>query len=221
MMPSSRAVGALAVAALAVVAGIAVLVSLDSGGSGREPRPPAGGPRTGVEWCVDAPEGREDLVDQVRFEVESAMPEIKSTAGRISGGRLAYPEPQSIEGGCPGFSTLYGRGETPFLRAEDGAFVDPGRAVSVPGRFSLMIWVLPDDDIERIFGTNGFRFWGEEHTCSGDDCQPVTGGLYFTADEVREPKVLRYWLYEYFGLTCYAPANAIPENLTWDEPCRR
>ncbi len=195
--------------------------SRDSGFGPGDGDPPAGGPRTGVEWCVDVPEGREDLVDLVRVEVESVLPEIKSRAATLPGSRAASREPRSIQGVCPGFSSLYGRGETPFLPADDpAAYVEFPRGVSVPGRFSLMIWVLPDDDIEGIFGVSGTRYWTEEVVCSGDDCDSVTGGLYFTADEVRDPKFLRYWMYEYFGLSYYAPADTIPEGFAIDEHCR-
>jgi hypothetical protein len=83
-----------------------------------------------------------------------------------------------------------------------------------------MIWILPDGHIEKLFGRDGNRLSSQETICYGDDCQGVTSALYFSESELLDPTFIRYWLYAHFGLSCYRPADAIPEGFVPDAWCR-
>jgi hypothetical protein len=42
----------------------------------------------------------------------------------------------------------------------------------------------------------------------------VTSALYLSESELADSQFIRYWLYQHFGLLCYAPADAIPEGFS-------
>jgi hypothetical protein len=109
--------------------------------------------------------------------------------------------PTTVESGCPVgpaqvdlSSGNYGTGE---------------RSVSSPGRFSLLIFVLPERPIERVFGRKGHRLTSEEIRWSLDVGKTTAQGLYLMEEEVSDPALVKYWLYEATGLGCYRPADAI------------
>jgi hypothetical protein len=122
--------------------------------------------------------------------------------------------PQKLESPCPSGPGAYDvRQLTLYPNTEDLFFEPRGREVTQPGRFTMMVWILPDRHIKDLFGREGNRQFTQEMTCAGDDCHPVTGALYLSESELNDPIFVRYWLYEIFGLSCYRPADAIPEDL--------
>jgi hypothetical protein len=47
----------------------------------------------------------------------------------------------------------------------------------------------------------------------------VTGALYFSEEEARDPEFLGYWLYQYFGLDCFISPDSMPQGVSADEHC--
>jgi hypothetical protein len=199
-----------AVVSLVLAGGVALLLSGNSGvGGGSGWRAGPGGARTGVEWCVEfEPEDNIQLQLQAKEQIEKLLPLVRADeeAWQRSFEKPARTSfvsslPDVVESGCPvgpaAFDPVSG----------DDKIGD--RGVSSPGRFSLLIYILPERPIERALGRKGDRLTSEEHQCFGDVCETTASGLYLMEEEVSDPALVKYWLYEAIGLGCYRPADAI------------
>jgi hypothetical protein len=66
-----------------------------------------------------------------------------------------------------------------------------GRSVDQASPYLFHVYILPAEEIFRIVGPSENYHWGaEELICYGDDCEPVTWGLYFSPDEVEDPDLI-------------------------------
>jgi hypothetical protein len=90
----------------------------------------------------------------------------------------------------------------------------------------MLIYILPERPLERAVGRKGYRLSSEEHQCWGDECDTTASGLYLAEEEVSDPALIKYWLYEAVGLGCHRPADAIlpfqtppPGDLNVSEGC--
>jgi len=180
--------------------------SRDSGFGPGDGDPPAGGPRTGVEWCVEVePDDNLHLLLRAKAQIEAVIPLVRADEearhrqyAKPPGTPFVSDLPTTVESGCP-------VGPTAHLSGDYGI----GRRVSSPGRFSLLIYVLPERPVDRVLGREGYRLTGEEDQCGGDTCVPTASGLYLMEEEVADSALIKYWLYEAVGLGCYRPADAL------------
>jgi hypothetical protein len=66
-----------------------------------------------------------------------------------------------------------------------------GRPVDQASPYLFHVYILPAEEIFRIVGPSENYHWGaEELICYGDDCEPVTWGLYFSPDEIEDPGLI-------------------------------
>jgi hypothetical protein len=189
------------------------------------PEPPLGGPRTTVEWCIEAPEDEAPfslglIEEQARAAIEPHIQEVMDTAIRINAVDPTYRKPKRIELSCPGYPSAYEGSEIlVYPNGDELYFEINGHFVDRPGRFSHMVWVLPDGQIEKLFGRKGQRHWPQENQCYGDVCESVSTAFYLSESEIADSQFIRYWLYQYFGLQCHAPPDALPDGFVRDEYC--
>ena len=137
------------------------------------------------------------MQDAMRSEIETHLPELARVEEVIlrgrprpfnSGGLYA---PDHVDSGCP-------IGSMPY---------DGERVVSEPGRYTVYIYVLPQDEIDILNGSSGLRRVSEEIQCHLDDCGQVATGLKFGPDDLSNPSLVRYLLYEVTGLQCFRPVD--------------
>ena len=119
------------------------------------------------------------------------------------------------ESGLDGVRTqvVAGCGHEPFLLSEgivyeNGGFTALGRfpAVPKPSEHRVMIFVLSDAEIDRMFGDSPVRSVMQETTCDVGLCSTVTTGLYLKQDDLNDGAVLEKRLAEAIGL---APPDTV------------
>jgi hypothetical protein len=118
--------------------------------------------------------------------------------------------PLGVDSGCPIEPAVY---RYDCFERDIGEYGCPLR-VSEAGKFTLLVYVLTDSEINRIFAKGQARTMAEEMVCGGDACAQETTGLYLSVSELEDPSVLRYWLYEGAGLDCFRPADALVQSQT-------
>jgi hypothetical protein len=180
------------------------------------PGPGAAAPRIAVEWCIDVPRDDTALETAAIEAISRHIPELVAAqlADRIHDVQprvsVRGHGPDAINATCPSTASAYDRGAY-FTGTDDELYMEVfGRLVTSPGRYSVMIWVLPDDHIDRLFGRTGYRLGEQERICQGDLCEGVTHALYLGVNELTDPAFLRYWLYALFNLACSRPEDALP-----------
>lgn len=73
--------------------------------------------------------------------------------------------------------------------------------VEDPGRFRVMIFVLPDDQIDALFGDSRTRTYPQEVWCTFVDlCLVATEGIYAKASDLADSGWLERTLAQAIGL---------------------
>jgi hypothetical protein len=63
--------------------------------------------------------------------------------------------------------------------------------VKEPSKSRVMIFVLPDKQIDSMFGDSPLRIVGQEALCEGGQCATVTAGLYLKSSELTSADLER------------------------------
>lgn len=121
-----------------------------------------------------------------------------------------------------GTSVSFGCRATPYLlsegiRFENGGFVEMDNfgATDKPSQFRVMVFILDDEQIDRMFTDSPLRTATQESVCSDGVCAEVTSGLYLKASETEDPALLEQRLAEAIGLV-KPNVPEIPEPETSD-----
>jgi hypothetical protein len=110
----------------------------------------------------------------------------------------AESAPEILEG-CPSGPALY---DCTLTRPKPCVLFDVvGRKVETPSYFDLHLYVLSQEEIERINGSSPWRQTAEEVICGGDACGEVTTGLYIGDDEIDDHEFLVTQLDATLGLS--------------------
>lgn len=167
-----------------VIAGFAaVLVFARAGSSETQERDPGlllVGSRDRLRICIENLIENEAL-DTEKQKVEEALAGLKGDANWVPAGLARGGEPL-VTAGC---------GAQPFLLSpgvvyENGGFSKlPGfPQVNEPSKFRVMIFVLPDKQIDSMFGDSPIRSAVQEALCDDGQCSTITTGLYLKASEM-------------------------------------
>jgi hypothetical protein len=143
-----------------------------------------------------------------RIEAKSAIEALFPAARMLEEQYSADFVPEKVDVGCPV--------EPVRLGASDCEFGECSRRVSEAGRYSLFVYVVPEDDIQRIGVTN--RYWVEEMECEGDSCDEVSSGIYLSPAELKESDLLTYWIYQGSTMDCFVPQD-LDLPFPTGEPC--
>lgn len=161
--------------------------------------------RDRLSVCVEPVAGAQSTVDESRSAVETALirasqrPEW-ATSGLDMTTALVQP-------GCP---------QEPYLLLPGASYAgkpvgDPSiQEVIQASEHRLFVFVLPDAEIQRIFGPGeSVRLEPQEFLCQDHTCSEVTTGLYVAVSELRDPEFLEEWLARALGLA--PPEDNVPE----------
>jgi hypothetical protein len=80
--------------------------------------------------------------------------------------------------------------------------------VNRANRFRAFVFVLPDGQVNKLFGNTARRTAAEEMLCAGKVCAEVTTGLYLSPQELRDSQVLKAALERAIGLEPAVPFKA-------------
>lgn len=186
---------------LAGVAAVAGIVGLATVATARMQVAPAGQQR-GVSGglllsrtrdrlalCTQPVSGARATAAQARTAVAGALATTPEVA-RLAPGAV-------VEAGCP---------TTPYL-LRPGARAPVGRPsgdptmtrVDQPSKYRVFVFVLPQPEIDRLFGRTSLRRVAEEYLCEGDSCAEVTTGVYLSDAELQNGQLIRTRLEEALG----------------------
>jgi len=174
---------------------------------------PVGGPREGLAYCVQTVNVDKSVQAEDKKVIDGLLPEFRQFEELFPGfGQM----PEAVDSGCPIGPAVYDDEACPTLADSEVELLPVfcTRRVKEFGRYSLLIYILPKAEIERLTHPQRSRFTTEEEVCGGDVCDRKTSGLLLSPVEAREPAVLRYWLYDLVGLDCYRPLDpGLPDEV--------
>jgi len=202
-MASPRSFAAATIAGLVLLFGAASLMACNDKDSWVSTDDPIGGARSGEAWCVQAVGVDDRYASQAANLIEGHLPEFRELNKVISRDQKFAPD--EVARGCPISPAVY---RYDCGDRELGEFGCPLR-VSEAGRNTLLVFVVPEAETERIFAGFDDRTTAEEMECAGDACAEETVGLYLSPSDLSDSSLLRYWLYEGAGLHCLRPADAL------------
>ncbi len=202
----ARAAAAAAVTASVVVLALLLWALVQADGDSNDG--PIGGLREGDAYCVQAV----DLDPQLEQRAGSAIKEALPMVDRLRASFTPIDNvPDSVDVGCPIGPELRVTRYCPPYEQMGGLQRLCGRSVKEAGRYTLLIYIMPQDEIDRVSGRAGFRVTTEESKPSASDtAQPTSKGLYLGADELEDADFVRYWLYWAAGVGCYIPDDEYP-----------
>lgn len=140
-------------------------------------------PSNQLTICVDA------LGDVENVELEAVRTVdtiLKTKVAEHEFWDQGFPQfrPPEIDAGCPFDPDVGGT----------------GRRVDNPSYHSEAVFIVSQDEMDRIEWAPGWLMTSEEFTCSGDACGEVTGGLYLSPDALSDPPFLTDMLEKAIGL---------------------
>jgi len=136
-------------------------------------------------------------VEPTAVSSEAALVDVARHPTWLSAG-FANDPPPVVTSNC---SVLPGAYDPRYSDDPPKSFFDiVGRRVSEPSKYSIYVFVIPDDDVMRLGGDPPFPLSSQEFQCSGDDCAVVTEGFYVSTDQARDVPYLTEWLEKSVGL---------------------
>jgi hypothetical protein len=106
-----------------------------------------------------------------------------------------FPAPV-VQEGCPSPPALYDPIAGPYI--SETLFHVRGRVVDSASYFKVHVYVLPEEEIDRVTGR--WRETTEEEFCSFDVCYSVTEGLYVSLSDAKNPDLMRNLVADAIGL---------------------
>lgn len=164
---------------------------------------PIGGPRNGAAFCVQAFGVSTTFEAQAKSQIDEILPELAMFETRFPGvGDLV---PDGVVLGCPTRPAYY----DPDLRYGEGRYLSHVRGLTVgeEGRYTMYFYIVPEREIARMSGPEGWRYAPQERACFGDYCAGATLALYLSPDEISNTWLITHWLYEMLGFECFRPSD--------------
>jgi len=163
---------------------VVVVLALYGGCGGSSDQPPR--PKDQATLCVD-------VVDNPRVSAQEATNAIETALLEVSKHPilpLAYPGSSPIvDESCP-------VGPAPTNSAGRVA----GRSVGRASYYSVFIYIVPEEVIQRRFKSPDWRLSTEEFVCHGDTCAGETNGLYFSPEDLERTNLVIDMLEKGIGL---------------------
>jgi hypothetical protein len=142
-------------------------------------------------------ENRSDLAICVQVAAEANVdPAVVQTAAKAALTALAARDTWTkrgydllqnrVEVGCPAAPHLL---EPGVKRIPAGLASDPIPYVAHASPYMIFLFVLPDADINRVFGDTFQRTSAQEYLRQGDSAIPVTIGLYLAPSEIQPDRL--------------------------------
>lgn len=166
--------------------------------------------RDGLSVCVDSVTGIQLDSAEAMSAVQSAILQLQSNPLWDRAG-YAKREPKVVFG-CPYQPIVM----DPAVRRVGSTIQNvPRRQVVTPSEFRLLVFVMSNSEIQRIFGNLQvrFRIQSEETYCveqqalGASSCEAVTLGSYFSPEEFANIDALRTALAQNLGLTSALPST--------------
>lgn len=166
--------------------------------------------RDGLDVCIDLYNGAQLDSSTAVSAVQSAVEALQSNPAWDRAG-YATRDPRIVFG-CPYQPIVM---DSSVRRTGSTIQNIPRRQVTSPSEFRLLVFVLRDVDIARVFGSldPAFRTQAEETYCidnpdgSGRSCEAITLGTYLTQSEFSNPTVLTAAITQSLGLTAAFPSS--------------
>lgn len=169
--------------AIGAMVGLAVFLVSTNGGSKQTQKRDAGllltGNRTNLQVCIENLD--QSATDRDEMEVAEALAKLsRHPYWRAAG--LDKGDPVAVRG-CDASPFLL----SPGVKFQNGGFVNFGGFPEVqdPSPYRVMLFVLPDSQIDSLFGDSPIRFVGQEALCDKGQCETVTTGLYLKQSELN------------------------------------
>lgn len=166
--------------AAAAILSVAVLVSQ----SAQRALQVQGAQTRDLRMCVDR-QGVDLDLTQVRGRLERAM--RTQVEGHPRFGFAGFqPGRWTITVGCPSAPALLQSGEKAVKNGGRPFIAGP---VTEPSGFRTFIFVVPQAEIDRMFGALPYQIAVQEHVCSGDDCATVANAWYVSPETLTSPSL--------------------------------
>jgi hypothetical protein len=137
-------------------------------------------PRDRLAICVDSV-----APDQARVqEEEVARDAVKAALLDVT--KSPYWPPYefqfelspTVSVGCPRKSVLHKESDW------------DSKLVKYPSYEGVFLYVVPEADIERVFGSQRWGLLLAEHSCPTDDCTPLTDAVYVSRADIEDVRFL-------------------------------
>lgn len=90
----------------------------------------------------------------------------------------------SITIGCPTAPALLRSG---YKAVKNGGRPIIAGPVAVPSGFRTFVFVVPQSEIDRMFGGLSYQIAVQEHVCAGDACATVANAWYVSPETLAQP----------------------------------
>ncbi len=127
--------------------------------------------------CVDQ-DGTSVNLMQVRGRLERAMRAQVETHPRFTSVGF-MPARWSIKVGCPSAPALLRSGEKAVKNGGRPIIAGP---VQEPSGFGVFVFVVPQGEIDRMFGQLPYQIAVQEHVCQGDSCATTANAWYVSPE---------------------------------------
>lgn len=127
--------------------------------------------------CVDQ-DGTNVNLAQVRGRLERAMRAQVETHPRFAFAGF-MPGRWSIKVGCPSAPALLRSGEKAVKNGGRPIIAGPVQEAS---GFLVFVFVVPQTEIDRMFGELPYQIAVQEHVCQGDSCATTANAWYVSPD---------------------------------------
>lgn len=135
-----------------------------------------------LRLCVDR-EGVDVDLAQVRGRLERAMRADIERHPRFGLAGFS-PGRWSIAVGCPSPPALLRSGEKAVKNGGRPFIAGP---VAQPSGFRTFVFIVPQAEIDRMFGPLPYQIAVQEHVCSGDNCATVANAWYVSPETLARP----------------------------------
>lgn len=167
--------------------------------------------RTGLKLCVQS------LLPGV--DSQTLQESVRGMVNKISNAHPDFRpaglghEPVDVAVGCPGQPAITNPG---FAPGRDGV----AARVTTPSPYRLFVFVAPPERLASTLAWKSPRRATREVMCEGSYCGTVTGELYVTLDELRDPQQLERSLTQGLGLWPVGEPRPTPRALPTASPRR-
>jgi len=142
-------------------------------------------PRDRLAICVQSYVDAETLEPQI----EAALREVEETSPYWPPFNVSLELPPEVDQGCPA---------KPLIYETDQDF--PSRLVKRPNYYSIFVYVVTPDDVERYFDSQRWGLRHAEHVCHGDVCSFATDAMYVSSTDLADQDFLSRALRMALGL---------------------
>lgn len=164
--------------------------------------------RDRLALCIQPVAGSGLAADEVRALVQTTLPRVATHQyWAVAGLAVAPPV---VEVGCPSEPYLLRPGAAMAGAKEVGTADLPRVANASPYR--VFVFILPEAQINAIFGVTASRAAVQELVRDGGQCGEVSTGLYLSPQELRDPQVLTGLLERAIGLEPRVPRQQGPSS---------